>query len=324
MRKKAVSKLMVNWAASFISAVLLLSMLALPALAVVAANTVNSSAIINGQVKTPDLAGDAVTSAKIRNGQVKRSDIALGAIVSGRLADGAVTTAKIRNGHVRTADIAAGAVLSGRIANGAVTSAKIRNGTITNADIAPGLNADTVDGKHATDLVGNTGPQSIDGTVTAKGFSYDTTKTDQLTVPAPAFRPLTDNNEARYAGSLLYHVSALGSGNVDFVAPINLPSGAVITKVEHIAYDGTASYESWIGLYAWTRSQTATEIAAVGSGVANNPSSWQTYEDSAPVASPIDNDLNQYVFWLQLHGTAAFATKFDRAIITYDYTSPGS
>ncbi len=118
MRKKVVSRLMVNWVASFVSAILLLSMLAVPALAVFASNTVNSAAIINGQVK--------------------KADIGMGAVASGRIANRAVTTAKIRNGHVRTADIALGAVLSGRIANSAITSAKIRNGTIRNADIAPG------------------------------------------------------------------------------------------------------------------------------------------------------------------------------------------
>ncbi len=103
--RKVISKLAVNWTASFVSVLLLISMLALPALAVVAANSVDSSAIINGQVKTPDLAGNAVTSAKIKNGQVKKADIAVGAVASGRIANSAVTSAKIRNGTIISADV---------------------------------------------------------------------------------------------------------------------------------------------------------------------------------------------------------------------------
>ncbi len=324
MKKKAVSKLLVNWVASLVSVMLLLSMMALPALAVMAANTVNSRAIINGQVRTPDLAGDAVTSAKIKNGQVKRADIAVGAIVSGRIADGAVTTAKIRNGHVRTADIAAGAVRSGKIANDAITSAKIRNGSITNEEIAPGLNADKLDGKHASGFVGNSGPQSIDGTVTAKSFSYDTTKTDYLTVPAAAFRPWRDSDDAAYNSGNYNYMWAVGAAPGSFVAPVNLPSGAVITKFEQIAYDGTADYASTVRLYKYTRSQASALIAITSSGLANAPNAWQTYEDPNPDATPIDNNENQYLLLLSLAGLAESATAFERVIITYDYTSPGS
>src|SRR3990170_2556069 len=58
-------------------------------------------------------------------------------------------------------DIAKGAVSRGHIANGAVNSAKIADGSIQNVDVAPGLNADTVDGQHASNFVGKTGNQTI-------------------------------------------------------------------------------------------------------------------------------------------------------------------
>jgi hypothetical protein len=41
-----------------------------------AANTVFSSDIVNGEVKTPDLANNAVTTAKVRNGQLTEDDLA--------------------------------------------------------------------------------------------------------------------------------------------------------------------------------------------------------------------------------------------------------
>jgi hypothetical protein len=43
-------------------------------------NSVSSETIVNGQVKTDDLASDAVTSTKIKNGEVKTEDLASGAV----------------------------------------------------------------------------------------------------------------------------------------------------------------------------------------------------------------------------------------------------
>jgi hypothetical protein len=48
-----------------------------------AANTVFSTDIVNGEVKTPDLALNVVTSGKIANGQVRRGDLDPSAITGG-------------------------------------------------------------------------------------------------------------------------------------------------------------------------------------------------------------------------------------------------
>ena len=316
MKRKVVSKLMVNWVASFVSVILLLSMMALPALAVLAANTVNSASIINGQVRTPDLAGDAVTSAKIKNGQVKRADIALGAVVSGRIADNAVTTAKIRNGHVRSADIALGAVLSGRIANNAITSAKIRNGTITNADIAPGLNADKVDGKHASVFVENTGPQTIDGTVTAKGFSYDTTKTGYLSISPTALSAEEDGEDY-----FKRHYLQLNTGSGFFDAPVQLPDGAVITKMTFYFLDNIAGYTEAI-LSRTEHSNNAVSRMA-NPDASSDSSSWQTLVDSSINNARIDN--NEYAYHVEVFlSVPSTFLKAGGIVIEYDYTTPGS
>ncbi len=313
MKRKSVSKLMVNWVASFVSVVLLLSMLALPALAVVAANSVNSGAIINGQVRTPDLAGNAVTSAKIKNGQVKRGDIALGAVVSGRIADGAVTTAKIRNGHVRTADIAMGAVASGRIADGAVTSAKIRNGTITNADIAPGLNADKVDGKHASSFVENTGPQSIDGNVTATGFSYDTTKTKVLKIQAMAFNP-RDGSTDYFRGSFL---KTTAGGTAYFGAQAHLPDDAVIKELRGRLVDSTSGY-----INVELIKQTATSGSIIASTPSSDDSGWQTIIANAISEPIVDNTNSSYFVFLAISAPSG-SLKIYEVEIEYEYRSSG-
>ncbi len=325
MKKKVVSKLMVNWVASFVSVILLLSMMAVPALAVLAANTVNSAAIINGQVRTPDLAGNAVTSAKIKNGQVKRSDIALGAVVSGRIADGAVTTAKIRNGHVRTADIAMGAVVAGRIADNAITSAKIRNGTITNADIAPGLNADKVDGKHASAFVENTGPQTIDGTVTAKGFSYDTTKTGYLSINPSALDPETlSNTYSRDFGSLY---STTASGTQKFHAPVQLPDGAKVTKVTFEIFDRSASYKlAWSLRVRWISGSSTylDTMASTGTTNAFTANPWQKLTETSISYDVVDNSTYSYFIEAEFNGSTDSTIEAGRVLIEYTYTSPGS
>jgi hypothetical protein len=59
--------------------------LASPELRAYAANTVFSTDIKDGEVKTPDLANNAVTSAKIKDGEVKAADIAADAVGASEL-----------------------------------------------------------------------------------------------------------------------------------------------------------------------------------------------------------------------------------------------
>jgi hypothetical protein len=60
-----------------------------------AANTIFSSDIVDGEVKTPDLAGEAVTGPKLKPG----------AVGTDRLADGAVTTDKVKDNNLGGRDV---------------------------------------------------------------------------------------------------------------------------------------------------------------------------------------------------------------------------
>jgi len=83
-------------------------------------------------------------------GTVKTTNILDGAVTTSKLASSAVTTAKLADGAVTTTKILDSAVTSTKIANGAVTDAKI-SGLISASKISSvGLNADTVDGQHAS------------------------------------------------------------------------------------------------------------------------------------------------------------------------------
>lgn len=92
MKGKLLIRSFVNWGASLLSVAMLLAMTAAPALAALAANSVDSAAIIDGQVKTRDIRQRAVTTKKI--------------------ALGAVRSAQIQNRSIMNADIAANAAIA--------------------------------------------------------------------------------------------------------------------------------------------------------------------------------------------------------------------
>ena len=106
------TKLYAMLAAMFIAGAFLAS----PELRAYAANTVFSTDIKDGEVKTADLANNAVTSAKIKDGEVKTDDIAPSAIGSLR----------IKDNDVKAADIASDAVGADEIAKDAVGASEIK------------------------------------------------------------------------------------------------------------------------------------------------------------------------------------------------------
>ena len=67
-----------------------------------AAGTVRSSDIVNGQVKSADLAAKAVRSAKIKNGGVKGPDLATNSVPSRTVLDGSITGNDLAPGTIAT------------------------------------------------------------------------------------------------------------------------------------------------------------------------------------------------------------------------------
>jgi hypothetical protein len=116
------------------------------------ANWVNSAAIIDGQVTTPDLASNAVAadencsvyigcwgSKEIANGAVASSEIARGAVGNAQLANASVNSEKIVLGSILGNRIAPQAIGNSQLAADAVTGDKVKDGSLTAADIAGGI-----------------------------------------------------------------------------------------------------------------------------------------------------------------------------------------
>ncbi len=84
-------------------------------------------------------------------------------------------------GHSWTEVECADCITSSNLADNSVTGAKIQDGTITNADIAStGLNADTLDGKHANELGTACGWTGWSAAGCTGGTCYSTVKMVQL------------------------------------------------------------------------------------------------------------------------------------------------
>ena len=100
----------------------------------------------NGCVDTKDISGKAVTTSKIKPGAITASKIKDGAVSASKISEGAVSGEKIKSGSVGSSKIQTGAVTNSKIGYGAVTADKITGGP------GSGIDADTVDGLHASQL----------------------------------------------------------------------------------------------------------------------------------------------------------------------------
>jgi hypothetical protein len=92
-----------------------------------AANTVFSEDIVNGEVKRVDLANNAVNAPKIAADGVGNSE----------LADGSVTGPEVLDASIANTDLANGSVGSNKVQDGAITSAKVLDDNQTGGGLGP-------------------------------------------------------------------------------------------------------------------------------------------------------------------------------------------
>jgi hypothetical protein len=103
-----------------------------------ASNTIRSGDIVNGQVKTVDLAHDAVTTGKILDGEVGTLDIGTGAVTSTSVADNSLTSSDLGPSSVGSDEIATDGVGATEIADNTIDGGEIIDNSLGQADIATG------------------------------------------------------------------------------------------------------------------------------------------------------------------------------------------
>ncbi len=202
-------------------------------------NSVDSAAIINGEVKNPDLGANSVTSGKILDANVNASDLNTNSVTSGKILDG----------NVKTPDYQDGSVTNPKLAPDAVTSDKIQDGSVGNADLAPrenvtsptlsscdGFNNWTTGAAAAQDVgfwKDRSGVVHLQGSVSCAGNATEGGAIFNL--PA-GYRPAATDGVVRWA-------ALSGGASISQIAVLDDGSGAVV-------YDGpdSAAADDYISL----------------------------------------------------------------------------
>ena len=112
-----------------------------------AADSVDSSELVDGSIDTSHISSGAVTEAKIANGAVTVDKIADGQVTTAKLNVDAVTGAKLADNAVDSEHYVDGSIDAAHIADGQITTAKLNADAVTGAKLAD----DAVDSEHYVD-----------------------------------------------------------------------------------------------------------------------------------------------------------------------------
>ncbi|MBU1178717.1 hypothetical protein KJ903_05940 [Patescibacteria group bacterium] len=125
----------------------------------------------------------------------------------------------------------------------------------------------------------------LSGTVTAAAYAYGTAQTRYWSIGGSELIPA--ESEAIFTkGS-----GCLSSTDDSFTAPVNLPQGAVVTKLAFNYSDTDDSDEFNVGLI---RSKNGADETMATAATSGSTSGWRTAEDASVVGATVDNSEYSY------------------------------
>lgn len=158
------------------------------------------------------------------------------------------------------------------------------------------LDAHKTSGDHDGDYVDISGDSmngslSVDGDVSVSGdFLFDAPRTFYKNVPGSLFVPTnnTDVNLGRQWNKLFNYIAVFGAASfpnsTGFLAPVDLPDGAIIVNVTLYCYDNAMGGDATFNLFVYRRDLTATLVEGVllgGGGFSKATSGASTSIQSA-------------------------------------------
>ncbi|RKZ46138.1 MAG: hypothetical protein DRQ58_09185 [Gammaproteobacteria bacterium] len=202
-------------------------------------------------------------------------------ILTGSLTIGSHTTPPVYN------SIGSGTPISGRMNNSSDLYVRY--------DIEAG---DSIYAQH----IKSYGEIEADGDVTTTGnFKYKTPKTFYLNIPACAFVKRNTSNTVWASTSVFKYTSSGTTNNCYAIAPVYLPAGATITKIQTHYYDDSSTLDVTISMvllrikYDGINAYNMADQHATSFGSSND---IRNLEESSISAASIDN---QYKYQLEIH-----------------------
>ena len=212
-----------------------------------AADSVDSSELVDGSIDTSHIGASQVTTAKIANSNVTTAKIAADNITSALIADDQIDSEHYIDGSIDTAHFAAGSVDATALGSNAVTTAKINADAVTGAKIAD----DALDSEHYTDGSVDAAHLASDSVTTAKiaddAVTFAKIGCEQTTISDTDTSLPTSGAVVDYVTAAITPLGGFEAIATEDVFPTTVPAAGVIVSIAD-----------------------ATEISVNSSGVATN------------------------------------------------------
>lgn len=156
---------------------------------------------------------------------------------------------------------------------------------------------------------------SVTGSVAASTVSW-TAVTSYLSIPAPAFQPRVSGMQYANSGNSLF--PTVDGGTAVFIAPVQLPHGAVIQKLTLNWSDDSNTDSVSARLYRTDLLTSETTLATVDSSGSPSVTGATT---TSSIATPIvDNSSYSYYIWATLYKDSLIPTLGQLHSVVIEYT----